>query len=182
MSSPSYLLKKSMGNILKRPLSMMTSLVSLVLLFLMINIIWISYLSSHQYYSSLNSEISMELFIDDSLSDSTVTALIDSVSKMEGTEYIVYISKEKAHSKLNDLMGADLLEGLESNPLPRSIIVDFTDKIINSEFLAEFMSKAKKISGVNEVFYSAEILEKAEYSRDLIDKIILFLLIVIWLR
>ncbi|MFH2035527.1 MAG: permease-like cell division protein FtsX, partial [Candidatus Zixiibacteriota bacterium] len=181
MSSASYLIRKSLGNIVKRPLSLLTSLVSLILLFLMANIVWISYLSSHQYYQSLNAEINMEAFISDSLADSAVTDLVDSVSAIDGIEYIVFISKDDARSKLNDLMGTDLLEGIEINPLPRSIIIDFDDSYINSEFMSEISRQISELNGINEIFYPAELLEMAEYSRNLIDQIIIFLLIVIWL-
>lgn len=181
MSQLLHLTGKSIGNIAGRPLSVTTSLISMLLLFIMISLVWISSLSSENYFDNLSANINMEVFLDDVLPDSLLIPLFNAVNKMDGVRYTVYISKEDAREKLFSLMGTDLLEGLEGNPLPRSMILEFDKKYIKSEYLRKLSEDLSKISGTSEIHYASQWLEKAEKSRSLIKKAALFLGIAIGL-
>lgn len=179
MSRFFYLIAKSTRNIVARPLSAITSLLSLLLLFLMFDLVWISALSSGRYLAKITTDIDMELFLDDSLPDSTLSVVLRSISDMDGINEVQYIDKETARDKLDAMMGADLLEGLSDNPLPRSIIISFTDQYQNSAYLADLERNFGRLTGVSEIYYPKSWLEKIENTRSLVIKIVIFLGIVI---
>ena len=179
MSRFFYLIGKSVRNIVGRPLSAMTSLLSLLLLFLMFDLVWISSLSSKLYLEEMTADIDMELFLDDSIPDSTISVILGAISDMDGIEEIEYITKEAARDKLNAMMGTDLLAGFTDNPLPRSIIISFTEQYRNSAYLADLESNFKRLTGVSEIYYPKTWLEKIETTRRLVVKIVIFLGIVI---
>lgn len=179
MSHLVHLIGKSIRNIAGRPLSVATSLLSLLLLFLMIDLVWISSLSSDEYFDNLAENINMEIFLGDNLPDSSIASVLDTVHSMNGVEYLFFVSKDDAREKLFSLMGTDLLEGLSVNPLPRSIVVEFENDFIKSDNLSNFEQELQKISDISEIHYAREWLEKAESSRSLIAKAVIFLSIVI---
>lgn len=179
MSRLLYVLRKSITNILERPLSAVTSLLSLSLLFLMFDIVWISSLSANKYYEGLVSNVCMEIFLEDSLPDSTVSVIRETIGGLDGVENIKYISKEDARGELHSLMGTDLLEGLDDNPLPRSIVMEFNEEYLNSDFLNSFEKNLHRIQGISEIYYPKHWLEKTEYTISLILKLVIFLGVVI---
>lgn len=174
-----YLIGKSATNIVARPLSAITSFLSLLLLLLMFDMVWISSLSAERYYERIAADIDMEIFLDDTLADSTVSGVLGTIVEMDGVADARYISKEKARDKLYSLMGADLLDGLEDNPLPRSVIITFENDYRSSANLATLKENLNRIDGVSEIYYPEEWLEKIEMTRGLIFKIVVFLGIVI---
>lgn len=181
MSRFLFLINKSIGHIYKRPLAALGSFLALLLLFLLFDLVWISSLTARDYYARLLLDIDMEVFLDDSLPDSTIQTIRQSIEKQSGVARVDYISKDDARVRLNDLMGIDLLEGLDGNPLPRSLIISFNENSLSSRTLDEFKGTLRKYGGITEIFYARQWLEKAESARALIVKMLIFLGIIILL-
>jgi len=174
-----YLIVKSITNISGRPLAALTSFLSLLLLLLMFDLVWISALTSARYLESITTDIDMEVFIDDSLPDSTVSNILISIADMDGIAGAEYISKEDARDILYSLIGSDLLDGFEENPLPRSIVITFAPEYQGSVYLAELADNIDNLPGIDEIYYPKEWLEKIESTRGLVLKIVIFLGIII---
>jgi len=175
MSKIFYILKKSILNILRRPLSALTSLLSILLLLLMLDFVWIAALSLNNYLGQLKEKIDMEIFIDDTLPDSTTTYILDSIKNIDGVAKIEYTSKEKAREKLLAMMGTDLLDGLDENPLPRSINLAFSGIYLNTQYLDNLEDNLYRLSGVTDIYFPRSWLEKIEYTSSLAFKITIFL-------
>lgn len=179
MSNAVYLSWKSLANIFRRPLSLIASFLSLLLLFLMLNLDWVTYLTAEYYFDSRLADVNMEIFIDDSLGEEEVTDIIATVSRQEGVDFILYVTKEEAREKLFSLMGTDLLEGLDANPLPRSLIIEFQSDFLSNQNLGALVEDLARLPGVTEVYYPQHWLEKIEDSRSLLFKMVLFLGIIV---
>jgi len=174
-----FLLWRTFRNIIHRPLAAAGSFLSLLLLLMLFDIVWVSSLSSKEYYSRLLSEIDIEVFIKDSLPDTTLVSMRDAIGRFEGVDKVQLISKEDAHFMLNDLMGSDLLTGLDNNPLPRSLIITFKPDFLNAATLENYRRRLLEYDGVSDIFYAKDWLERAEYARVRISRFMLFLGIVI---
>jgi cell division transport system permease protein len=170
-----YLIRKSAGNILKRPLSGVTSLLLLLLLFLMFDLVWISALSVNKYLNRLLSKVDMEVFIENSVSDSVATVVFETVSELYGVGVAEFISKDDARERLYSMMGTDLLDGLEGNPLPRSINIAFERPFLNSDFLDQFERNLNRLQGISEIFYPKGQIRKIENLRSLTLKSVILL-------
>jgi cell division transport system permease protein len=175
MKKTLYLVQKFVNNIMDRPLPAVASLLSLILLFLMFDLLWISSLSLNDHFDRLLQEVDMEVFVNDGLPDSLFSIVIKAISETEGAKSYSIISKEEARQKLNTLMGADLLDGLEENPLPRSILINFSHPFKTSDYLNEVAETLKNAPGIAEIYYPKNWLEKTESTRSLALKSVIFL-------
>ncbi|UCD18454.1 MAG: hypothetical protein JSV44_05970 [Candidatus Zixiibacteriota bacterium] len=181
MSRLWYPVRKFFGNMFGRPLAAATSLLSLLLLFLLFDLVWISAQTVDAHFRQLLSTLEMELFFAEDLPDSTVTLIRETVLTLDGVKNIDYTSKEAARQRLQDLMGTDLLEGFDDNPLPRSLTITFWDNYLGSEQLQQFKGRIERISGISEIYYPRGWLEKTEVTLSWVSRIVLFLGIVIFL-
>jgi cell division transport system permease protein len=176
-----FLIRKFLIHIYSRPLPAITSLLSMLLLFLMFDLVWISSLSVDKYYDQILGDIDMEIFFEDSLPDSSLTIVTDAIKELDGIESFEYISKEDARTKLHALMGTDLLEGLGENPLPKSIVITFNKNYVASQYLNTAEESLRKFKGISEIYYPKFWLEKAEFTRLLVSRSVIFIGAVIFL-
>ena len=179
MSKFGYIIRKFIGNVIIRPWAAMGSILSLFLLFLLFNLVWITSLTVNNYYDKVISDIDIEVFLEDSIPDSTITIIKEAIGSLDGIESIDYISREQASGKLKDMMGVDLLEGFESNPLPRSLIISFEPNYLNSKSLDVLKSDLQRMAGVTDIYYPSRWLVKAEYTKLIVSEILIVLGIVI---
>jgi len=176
-----YLIYRFLIHLYKRPLPAIASLLSMLLLFLMFDLVWISSLSVDKYYDQVLAEVDMEIFLEDNLSDSMLTLITDGLKDLKGIESFEFISKDDARARLHALMGMDLLEGLDENPLPKSILITFDRHFITSRYLNNAEVSLRKFKGVSEIFYPRFWLEKAESNRLLVSRSVFVIGIVIFL-
>jgi len=176
-----YPVGKFITNLFRRPLAAASTLLSLSLLLLLFDLVWVSALTGHAWQRHLISDVEMEIFLSDSLSDSSVTIIRNAVVNFDGVRGIDFISKETARMKLLDLMGADLLEGFDDNPLPRSVIITFWDNYLSSKRLQEFADQIARLKGVTDVYYPRKWLEDIEATQLLVTRVVIFLGIVIFI-
>jgi len=169
-----YQLGRTAGNIFGRKISLIASLLSLLLLFFMLTIVIIAYLTGERYFQSLISEISMEVYIDDSLDETETDQLVSYAKNILGVSGLSFISKDSARDKLFTMMGADLLDGFDENPLPRSMILSFNPKFLTSDYLEHVIEEVMSKNGVTEIYYPNDWLRKSENSRALVLKAAIF--------
>ncbi|MDO4753899.1 MAG: permease-like cell division protein FtsX [Bacillota bacterium] len=117
-------------------------------------------------------------YIDESYSDAQVSQLVSKIMKIQGVKDIKYESKDEALRNLKERWGnkAYLLEGLEQNPLPRSLIIYLTD-IVYSESVVKAVTG---IQGVEEVRSYQDIVNQLLIITDAIRRtgsIFIFILI-----
>ncbi len=162
MSKFWYPIRIFAANVFRRPLATLSAVLSLLLLFLLLELTWMALLTADGYFHGLMDTVDMEVFFDESLSDSTITVLRREILDNPDVKNIDYISKESARLRLQDLMGSDLLEGLDDNPLPRSLVIDFNAPAITSENLQNFADRLSARDGVMEIHYPGNWLAETE--------------------
>ncbi len=179
MSKFGYILRKFFGNMVDRPMAGLGSILSLFLLFLLFNLIWITSITVNNYYDKIISDIDIEVFLDDAIPDSTITIIKEAIGSLDGIDSVDFISRDEARNKLNNMMGVDLLEGFESNPLPRSMIISFETNYLNSDNLNMLNRDLQRMAGVTDIYYPSRWLVKAEYTKLIVSEILILLGIVI---
>ncbi len=179
MSKFGYILRKFFGNIMGRPMAALGSILSLFLLFLLFNLVWITSLTVNNYYDKVISDIDIEVFLEDSIPDSIIIIIRETIGSLDGIESIDYISRDQASLKLKDIMGVDLLEGFENNPLPRSLIIAFEPNYLNSDNLNSLDRDLQRMAGVTDIYYPSRWLVKAEYTKLIVSDILILLGMVI---
>lgn len=105
----------------------------------------------------------IQVFLEDDLSDETLTLIEETTMKNEGVISIMFQSKDQALDSFKEDWGdeAYLLDGLEDkNPLPNSYIIQVED----IEYAENVVNSIKTLDGVEEV----------KYDKDVIDKLLIF--------
>jgi cell division transport system permease protein len=174
-----YICRKFIGNLASRPMASLGSILSLFLLFLLYDLVWITSITINNHYDKIISEIEIEVFLEDSIPDSTIMIIKDAISSLDGIESIEYISRDEASRKLKNIMGVDLLEGFDGNPLPRSMIISFKSDYLNSDNLNILHRDLQRMAGVTDIYYPSRWLVKAEYTKLIVSEILILLGIVI---
>jgi len=84
------------------------------------------------------------------------------IVRLEGVQGAIFRTKDKALEEVKSYLGEDILEGLESNPLPSSWVVKLKPAYQNLEKMQEISSQIEKMKGVEEVDYGRFWVKKIE--------------------
>ncbi len=167
-----YVLREFGRNLRRHIITALVSLLSLALLFLLFDLFWIAAKTSDRFYRDLISEIEVELFVDESLSDSVTAGLSNQLIGIAGILDFEYISREQARQRLAEMVGTDLLAGYDAmNPLPRSYVLTVDETFLTTAALDSIETQLLTIEGVGSVQYSREWLDKAEGAKSIILQI-----------
>ncbi len=169
MSKLTHVLGELGRNVVRHPLASVASLLSLALLLLLFDLFWIAAQTSNRFYQDLLSEVEMELFVSESLSDSAATGIQRDLEIYPEIASVRYLSKDDARRELESLVGVDLLVGYDTiNPLPRSYLLSFTPAVLSTHVLDSLQTALVTDDRIDAVEYGREWLAKAESTRNLI--------------
>lgn len=100
----------------------------------------------------------IQVFLYDSATDEQIEAIGSKLEKQEGVSSVVFQSKDEALNKMKEDWGdeAYLLEGLENNPLPNTIIV----KLKDIEYADSIANSIDGLDGIEEIQYNQDIVKK----------------------
>jgi cell division transport system permease protein len=100
----------------------------------------------------------IQIFIEDTTEDEQIELIKSKIENQEGVSSVIFQSKDEALEKMKKEWGEEayLLEGLETNPLPNTIIV----KLKDIEYADSIAEKIKDLEGIEEIQYNQDIIEK----------------------
>ena len=158
-----YMIKETWFNLFRHFGTTAGSFLSLLLLFLLFDLSWVGAGTSEKFYQQLLSELQMDVYLSESLSDSMIVELQEEVIAVDGVVSLAFISREIAREQLNQQIGVDLLVGYDTlNPLPRSFVLDFAPDHLSLDDMAHIEDKLALLPGVTDINYSWRWLEKVE--------------------
>jgi cell division protein FtsX len=139
--------------------TVLASLLSLTLLFLLFDLFWIASGTADRFYKDLLSDLRVEVFVDEAVPDSSLVDVSLQLVGIEGVIDYEYISRNDARRRLAEMVGTDLLVGYDStNPLPRSYVLKVDEAHRNGEALSKMEESLRDIDGLSEIHYSREWL------------------------
>ena len=134
--------------------SISTVAVSLFVLGMFLTIV----LNMNRMASMLESQVQINVYLDDKLKGSEIDDLEDDLKKMQGIESVQYVSREDAIVRLRERLGDQkyLLDALgDKNPLPNAFEVT-----VKQPTMVETAAKAiEKFGGVESVKYGQDVVE-----------------------
>ncbi|CCQ96838.1 conserved membrane hypothetical protein [[Clostridium] ultunense Esp] len=100
----------------------------------------------------------VQIFLEDEISNEQLNRVENEAKNTKGVLSVIFQSKEQALEIMKEEWEEDayLLEGLESNPLPNTIIVQLED----IEYADSVVDKVKDLQGIEEIKYNKDIIEK----------------------
>jgi len=160
--SLSFFLKESVSGFFREKGSTFTSLVSLTFFFLIFGIFLLVTYNLYTFSQKVKSRMEIDVYLQEGLTQKETGELKDKIIQLEGVDLAVFRSKEKALQELKGYLGQNILEGLESNPLPSSWVVKLKPAYQKLDKMEKVSSQIKKMVGVEEVDYGRFWVGKIE--------------------
>ena len=164
-----YGIRERFRNLKRNPGIALGSFRPLALLIVLFDIFWVAAGTSERVYMDLMSEVKMDVFLSETLPDSALAEMSESIEAVEGVRSVRFVSREEARQELTRHFGADLLVGYDSvNPLPRSYSLAFDPEYLNQEAVIDIENQLSQLEGVDEIAYSRQWFEKTEFTKKII--------------
>jgi cell division transport system permease protein len=102
--------------------------------------------------------VQVTAYFDKELSPQEVAAFKARINSLSGTDKVTYVGREEAVKRFRSrLKGQEsLLEGVSADVLPSSLEISMQRESRNSEAVAEYVNRLKKVPGIGEVQYGDE--------------------------
>ena len=110
----------------------------------------------------LKGEVQIEVYIKEDLNPPQIDSLLKTMQSFPEVEKVEYRSKDEAFAQLENYLGKEFLEGIDSNPLPASFLLSLRKEHRGFEQIAKVASKAEDHEGVEEVEFGGEWLRKLD--------------------
>ena len=105
-------------------------------------------------------ELQLTAYLEDTLTDADLEALAEIVSAAPGVEQVEAVTKAAALERFERIAGgAELLVGLEENPLPASIEIELTPDARTAEGMKILREALEGLPGIAELAHGQEWIE-----------------------
>lgn len=120
------------------------------------------YLNFQKISERWGRKVRVDVYLVDSIDVEQRNFLETKIRELNGVESVEYVSADSALEEFRHMIGGDdeLLKELETNPLPASFKVQVKKEYREPFHLKELAEKIKKLTGVEQVRYGAEWVEK----------------------
>jgi len=137
------------------------SFLVLLIALILIDFFWVASININKQYEEALKTVRMEIFLSDSIPETVLPTIKQSLLSYKEVDSVDFISKEEAAHLLESDLGTGILDDLEENPLPRSFVVHF-GRAVSLATLDEIQSRIAKMTGVTAIEYGRPWIEKVE--------------------
>ncbi|MEW6686738.1 MAG: permease-like cell division protein FtsX [Candidatus Edwardsbacteria bacterium] len=158
----SYSFKEALLSFKRARLMTLVSIFIITISLFILGIFLIATVNLHRLIKQAQEKVEITVFLKDELSSNSVQTLKGKIREMGGVKEVHYISKEEALKRFRQELSekGDLLDALETNPLPPSFQVKVLRDCKDPKYLAYLSSQIASLSGVEEVEYGKDWVEK----------------------
>lgn len=178
---PIFTLKEAFKNLWRNRLMSIASISSVTATLMILGIIFALIININAMAQSAKDQFdSIQAYLKEDITTVEIDAIITKLQAVNGVQSVEYESKADALLKMKESWkdNAYLLEGLEANPLPSSVIIYLKDIYYASSVLTQI----KTLNGIEEVKSYQDIVEQLLSITEAIRKagvIVIFVLIAI---
>ena len=154
-----YTIKQAFQQVFRNRTMSLASIFAITAMLLILSIFLILVININNAAEGVQDDYdSIEIYLSDSTSKSDAESIIKDVKTVDGVENATYKSKEDAMKEFKSRWGdnAYLLNSLESNPLPNSVVVSIGDL----EKADNIAAKCNTYKGVEDVQYYKDTVDK----------------------
>jgi cell division transport system permease protein len=110
----------------------------------------------------LKGDVQIEVYLKDGITPLQLHLLLESTKRLPQVERVEYRSQDKALAQLEDYLGDDLLNELDSNPLPASLRIGLKNEYNTFGHVTQVASKLQDQEGVEDVEFGGAWLKKLD--------------------
>lgn len=110
----------------------------------------------------LGNRLEVVAYLKDGISEESLKDLEDEIKRYPEVRGIAYISKEEALASLDKRLAGEpsILDGLDGNPLPASLIIKLNDPFQNSAGIKGVTERLGKIDSIEDLQHGGEWIKK----------------------
>jgi len=129
---------------------------------LLVSGVALAYVNFRNFAAYWGSQVQMVIYLRDDLTAERLEALRVALSQAPETASLAYTSKEQALQQLRVRLGdgADILEGLQANPLPASFTMTIRDEFRRPDLLREAVERYLQLPEIEDIDYGELWLER----------------------
>ena len=159
-----YVVDESMTMISRRKAANAISIVIMGLSLLILGVFLLVTLNVQVVIDRASEEMRIYVYLRDGTDAAAARDIQMRLLRLEGVEEVVFVSRDEALTSFRATLGEnkDMLEALESNPLPDAFRVKISPEFIRSEYMARLTGEAGTWAGVEEVRYGERWLARGE--------------------
>lgn len=114
----------------------------------------------------LRSGVTMDVFLADGLSPDAINDLQSQILDIEGIVELKYLSKQDALFKMRETFGLDMIQDIDDNPFPASIILKIDEPRMKPGVSDSLAAEISWLPGVEDVVFAGEMLERLGHMLD----------------
>ena len=157
-----YALKEAVSGMVRTPYMTILSIVTIMVTLTVLGVFSVVTVLGNQFINKIRKSEEINVYLGDDLSDEDMLALDAVIRSMEEVESTRIMSKEDAAREFEKMFGENLLDAINENPLPRTIVIRMADGHRMSADLEAVASRVGKAKGVESVEYGHEWMSRLD--------------------
>ncbi len=156
-----YLMQEAMTNLRVNRGNVMIGIVTTAFTLVCFGVFLLLYLNLKNMTGTLQSDIEVVVYLDSEASEQ-VAALVQKRLRTEPAVIALhFVSKEQALREFSEQFPKEslLLDGMEDNPLPASLVLSLSPRFLDAESLSAFAARVRQLPGVTHVAYSQDWID-----------------------
>ena len=153
-----YFFVRALTNIRQNFLLGILTVGTITLALLIIGLFLLIFVNLEGVSEDWSKRVQVTAYFDKELTPQEVAAFKARINTLSGTDKVTYVGREEAVKRFRSrLKGQEsLLEGVSADVLPSSLEISLQRERRNSEAVAEYVDRLKKVPGIGEVQYGDE--------------------------
>lgn len=159
---PSYFINKALAGMRNALLVNVLAVVTIAVSLTLLGAFFVVIINAISLTERLGSRLEVVAYLKDNVSGELLTGLKENIKSFPEVREIAYISKEDALASLKKGLADDpsVLDGIEGNPLPASLVIKLKDDFQNSGGIKSVTRRLRGINSIDDLQYGGELLEK----------------------
>ncbi len=155
---PLYLLREAMTNLRVNRGNVLIGIVTTAFTLICLGVFVLLYLNLKNVTGTLQSDVEVVVYLDPGASETVVSLVRKRLQTEPASIALTFVSKEQALREFSEQFPAEslLLDGMEDNPLPASVVVRLSPRFLDTESLSAFAERVRQFPGVTHVAYSQD--------------------------
>jgi cell division transport system permease protein len=158
----SYQIREALRGMKSRSGSSLVLIICIASSFLVLGSFLLITLNLRAAEEKLKGDVQIEVYLKDGITPLQLHLLLESTKRLPQVERVAYRSQDKALAQLEHYLGDDLLNELDSNPLPASLRIGLKNEYNTFGHVTEVASKLQGQEGVEDVEFGGGWLKKLD--------------------
>ena len=158
---PLYLLREAVTNLRVNRGNVLIGIVTTAFTLVCFGMFLLLYLNLKSLTGTLQGDIEVVVYLDPGASEQVVSLVQNRLQTEPAAVALTFVSKEQALREFAEQFPEEslLLEGIDGNPLPASVVVSLSPRFLDTESLGAFAERVKQLPGVTHVAYSQDWID-----------------------